>query len=47
MNHILDGNENDMTTGEKAKVLKKTYENDILKNRHDYQFLTTYMLHTY
>ena len=23
MNHILDGNENDMTTGEKAKVLKK------------------------
>ena len=27
MNHILDGNENDMTTGEKAKVLKETYGN--------------------
>ena len=42
MNHILDGNENDMTTGEKAKVLKKTYGNDISENRHHNQFLTTY-----
>ena len=47
MNHILDGIENDMTTDEKAKVLKKTYGNNISENQHHNQFLTTYMLHTY
>ena len=44
MNHILDGNENEMTTDEKAKVLKKTYGNYISENRLHNQFLTTYIL---
>ena len=43
MNHILDGNENEMTTDEKAKVLKKTDGNDISENLHHNQFLTTYI----
>ena len=38
MNHILDGNENDMTTGEKAKVIL-----DILFGHDDLIFFTFYL----